>query len=82
MEKASMLIKKFLTFVLAVFPIMNLTSVETRTEPYSEAMTMKDKKNPYIRCWNCWFYIGLLVKTARFFSNYYRKTPLCERRRI
>lgn len=39
-----MLMKKFLSFVLAVFPIMNLVSVEGQKELYSEAMTMKDKR--------------------------------------
>ncbi len=39
-----MFINIFLTFVLAVFPIMNLASVEAQNEPYSEAMMMKDKR--------------------------------------
>ena len=44
MEKASMLIKRFLALVLAVFPIINLASVEAQTELYSETIMMKDKK--------------------------------------
>ena len=39
-----MYIKKLLTFVLAVFPILNLASLEAQTELYSESMKMKEKK--------------------------------------
>ncbi|MBX9744889.1 MAG: FAD-dependent monooxygenase, partial [Chlamydiales bacterium] len=44
MEKASVLIKKFLMLVSVVFPIMNLASVEAQTELYGEAVMMKEKK--------------------------------------
>lgn len=36
--------KKFLILVSAVFPIMNLASVEVQTELYGEALAVKDKK--------------------------------------
>ncbi len=36
--------KRFLALVLAVFPIINLASVEAQTELYSETIMMKDKK--------------------------------------
>lgn len=39
-----MLVKKFLAFVLAIFPIMNLASVEAQKVLYSETVMMKDKK--------------------------------------
>lgn len=39
-----MFINFFLAFVMAVFPSMNLASLEVQTELYKETMTMKDKR--------------------------------------
>jgi len=44
MKELSMFVKNFLTFVLALFPIMNLASTEVEKESYSEEVTMKNTR--------------------------------------
>ncbi len=76
-----MFIKKLLIFVLVVFPIINLASVEVQKELYSEETIMRDKRILISGAGIAGFTLAYWLK-QRGFSPTYRKTSLCKRRRI
>lgn len=75
MEKASMLIKKFLALVLAVFPIMSIASVEAQTELYSEAVMMEDKKILISGAGIAGFTLAYWLEQRGFFPTIIEKHP-------
>lgn len=79
MGKASLLIKKFFTLVLAAFPIVNLASIEAQTEIYSETTMMKDKKILISGAGIAGFTLAYWLKQRGFSPTIIEKHPYARR---